>query len=349
LDENLLKDLEKLEGIKELHLYQRINTKFYVDENKDFMSKDLKDSLARGKKSRDKLYASIYALTEKDFKNLLEANNISNASYVLVNKISKDNTTPYAFRDYIKISDEERGHLTLKYNAKGRSMKIKVDASIEEMPYELEAHKSNEIAIYTSENSLRDFIDEYGMDEADPIYYYDIKIKTGENPEKIFEKAEKIISSYVAKSDHGTATDSLREAASKEQLRNERLLNLSIQIILITIALSNAYNSFKGNLRARANDFKLLATTGMTEKQMEGMVFTEGKILFKNIFLAYILLFIVGILMRAYRSNYDLAFGIKGLLANMNYIPLIMVFVFMIVGVLVAIKSGLRIVNENSD
>ena len=132
-------------------------------------------------------------------------------------------------------------------------------------------------------------------------------------------------------------------------MRNEKLLNLGIQIILITIALSNAYNSFKGNLRARANDFKLLSTTGMTEKQMEKMVFGEGKILFKNIFLAYIFMFIIEIALRAYRSNYELAFAIKGLITNMNYIHLIVVFVFMIAGVLFAIKSGFKTINENSD
>ena len=83
----------------------------------------------------------------------------------------------------------------------------------------------------------------------------------------------------------------------------------------------------------------------MTEKQMEKMVFGEGKILFKNIFLAYIFMFIMGIALRAYRSSYELGFAI----INMNYIPLIIVFVFMISGVLLAIKSGFKTINENSD
>ncbi|WP_368347085.1 hypothetical protein [Peptostreptococcus anaerobius] len=122
---------------------------------------------------------------------------------------------------------------------------------------------------------MKKFVDEYGIDEGNPVYYYFVKINADNNKEKVFEYSEKVISNYVPKSDHGTATDIVREAASKEQTRNERLLNLAIQIILITIALSNAYNSFKGNLRARTNDFKLLSTAGMTEKQMEKMVFGE--------------------------------------------------------------------------
>ena len=349
LDENLLADLEKVDGIKELHLYQRNDTKFYVDDNKDFISKDLKNSLDGGKIAKDSLYASLYALTDEDFEELLKENNISNASYLLLNKIRKDNKTPYAFSEYIKISDKGFGDITLKYNADGKSMPIKIDSSIDELPYNLEAYNDNEIPIFTSTSSMRKFIDEYGIDEGNPVYYYFVKIKADKNKEKVFEDAEKVISNYVPKSDHGTSTEIIRSAMDKEQTRNEKLLNLGIQIILITIALSNAYNSFKGNLRARANDFKLLSTTGMTEKQMEKMVFGEGKILFKNIFLAYIFMFIIGIALRAYRSNYELVFAIKGLITNMNYIPLIVVFVFMIAGVLLAIKSGFKTINENSD
>ena len=349
LDKNFVHDIEKVEGIDQLHVYQRVDTKFYVGENEDFISKDLNEALNSGKIPEDKLHSNIYALTDEDFEKLLKENNISDAKYLLLNKIPKDSRSPYSFNEYIKISDKDTGKVTLKYNADGKSMPIKIDSSIDEMPYNLEAYNDNQISIFTSESTMKKFIDEYGIDKSDPVYYYFVKIKAEKNKEKVFEDAEKVISNYVPKSDHETSTEILREATSKEQTRNERLLNLAIQIILITIALSNAYNSFKGNLRARAYDFKLLSTAGMTEKQMEKMVFGEGKILFKNIFLAYIFMFIIGIALRAYRSNYELAFAIKGLITNMNYIPLIIVFVFMIAGVLFAIKSGFKTINENSD
>lgn len=349
LDKNFVHDIEEVEGIDQLHVYQRVDTKFYLGDNKDFISKDLKEALKSGKIPEDKLYSNIYALTDEDFEKLLNENNISNAKYLLLNKIPKDSGSPYSFNEYIKISDKDTGKVTLKYNANGKSMPIKIDSSIDEMPYNLEAYNDNQISIFTSKSTMKKFIDEYGIDEGNPVYYYFVKIKADNNKEKVFEDAEKIISNYVPKSDHGTSTEIIRAAMDKEQIRNERLLNLAIQIILITIALSNAYNSFKGNLRARANDFKLLSTTGMTEKQMEKMVFGEGKILFKNIFLVYIFMFIMRIALRAYRSNYELGFAIKGLITNMNYIPLIVVFVFMIAGVLFAIKSGLKTINENSN
>lgn len=349
LDKNFVHDIEEVEGIDQLHVYQRVDTKFYLGDNKDFISKDLNEALNSGKIPEDKLYSNIYALTDEDFEKLLKENNISDAKYLLLNKIPKDSGSPYSFNEYIKISDKDTGKVTLKYNANGKSMPIKIDSSIDEMPYNLEAYNDNQISIFTSESSMKKFIDEYGIDEGNPVYYYFVKIKADNNKEKVFEDAEKVISTYVPKSDHGTSTEILKAAMDKEVIRNERLLNLAIQIILITIALSNAYNSFKGNLRARANDFKLLSTTGMTEKQMEKMVFGEGEILFKNIFLAYIFMFIIGIALRAYRSNYELGFAIKGLITNMNYIPLIVVFVFMIAGVLFAIKSGFKTINENSD
>ncbi|HFK1362589.1 TPA: FtsX-like permease family protein [Streptococcus pyogenes] len=349
LDKNFVHDIEKVEGIDQLHVYQRVDTKFYAGENEDFISKDLNEALNSGKIPEDKLYSNIYALKDEDFEKLLNENNISNAKYLLLNKIAKDSRSPYSLNEYIKISDKDTGKVTLKYNAQGKPINIKIDASIDEMPYDLEAYNDNEISIFTSESTMKKFIDEYGIDEGNPVYYYFVKIKADKNKEKVFEDAEKVISNYVPKSDHGTSTEIIKAAMNKEQMRNERLLNLAIQIILITIALSNAYNSFKGNLRARANDFKLLSTAGMTEKQMEKMVFGEGKILFKNIFLAYVFMFIIGIALRAYRSDYELGFAIKGLITNMNYIPLIVVFVFMIVGVLFAIKSGFKTINENSD
>ena len=349
LDKNFVHDIEKVEGIEQLHVYQRVDTKFYLGDNKEFISNDFMEALNSGKIPEDKLYSNIYALTDEDFEKLLNENNISNAKYLLLNKIPKDSKSPYSFNEYIKISDKDTGKVTLKYNANGKPISINIDSSIDEMPYNLEAYNDNQISIFTSESTMKNFIDEYGIDEGNPVYYYFVKIKADEDKEKVFEDAEKVISNYVPKSDHGTSTEIIRAAIDKEQTRNERLLNLAIQIILITIALSNAYNSFKGNLRARANDFKLLSTTGMTEKQMEKMVFGEGKILFKNIFLAYIFMFIMGIALKAYRSNYGLGFAIKGLIINMNYIPLLIVFVFMIAGVLLAIKSGFKTINENSD
>lgn len=213
--------MEKVKGIEQFHIYQRIDTKFYAGENDDFISKDLNEALNNGKIPEDKLYSNIYALTDEDFEKLLKENNISNASYLLLNKIAKDNKTPYTFNEYVKISDKDTGKVTLKYNAQGKPINIKIDASIDEMPYDLEAYDNNQIPIFTSESNMRKFIDEYGVDESNPVYYYFVKIKADKNKEKVFEDAEKVISTYVPKSDHGTSTEIIRAATNKEQTRNE--------------------------------------------------------------------------------------------------------------------------------
>ncbi|MDY3007036.1 ABC transporter permease [Anaerococcus porci] len=350
LDKNLVKDLEKVKGIDQLHIYQKNDTKFYVDDNKDFISKDLKESLDSGKKTKDKLYARIYTLTDADFEKLLKENNLSKASYILLNKIAKENKTPYAFKEYINISDKKNGEVSLRYyNKYAESMPVKIDGTIDEMPYDLEAYDSNEIAIFTGESNFKEFVEKYGIDKSNPVYYYSVKFKVENNKDKVFGEAENVISTYVSKSDHDTTTDIVKAAMDKEERRNTGLLNLAIQIILITIALSNAYNSFKGNLRARSTDFKLLSTTGMTEKQMRKMVFLEGKSLFVNILLAYILMFFAGITARAYRSDYNLSFAIKELILNINYLPILIIFILIIFGIILAISSGLKIMRDNSN
>ncbi|MDU5912673.1 MAG: hypothetical protein E6Z21_00090 [Anaerococcus vaginalis] len=59
------------------------------------------------------------------------------------------------------------------------------------------------------------------------------------------------------------------------------------------------------NLISRKRDFKLLNTFGMTEKQVNKMVFLEGKIVFLNFLLIYTLMFLSIIFLRAYRSDYE--------------------------------------------
>lgn len=211
---------------------KRVDTKFYLGDNKDFISNDLMEALNSGKISEDKLYSNIYALTDEDFEKLLKENNISNAKYLLLNKIPKDSRSAYSFNEYIKISDKDTGKVTLKYNADGKSMPIKIDSSIDEMPYNLEAYNDNQISIFTSESNIQKFIDEYGIDEGNPVYYYFVKIKLIIIKKKYLKMRK--LSNYVPKFDH-RIIEIIRAAMDKEQTRNERFLNLAIQIILITI------------------------------------------------------------------------------------------------------------------
>ena len=114
------------------------------------------------------------------------------------------------------------------------------------------------------------------------------------------------------------------------------------------LALSNAYNSFHGNLRARRREFQLLSTAGMTEKQIKKMIYGESKILFRNAAIFYIAVFILAISVRSYRSEYEFVFISKEILFNLNYVPILMIFVVMVLGILLAIRSGIKTILDDN-
>ena len=343
LDRDLISDIKGVEGIDEFHIYESKNFKFFLDENGGFLSDELQKAIEQGRKYKDDLYASVYGLSDEDYQSILKENGLeSTTAYVMLNKIAEDNTTPFAFRSYMPITSAESKEINLKYNAEGKVMTVPIEGYIDEFPYELESPGKNGIYIFTQMSNLEAFIREHGQDEGDPVNYYNIKIKEKDNLREISDKCERIILSYVPASDHSTTTDMMRAALNEEQSRNEHLLNAGIQIILLVIALSNAYNSFHGNLRSRKREFQVLSTVGMTEKQMKDMIFSESKILFRKTFVTYILVFCLAIATRAYRSNFDFGFAIKEIAFNLNYIPIILIFTVMVLGVLLAIKSSIK-------
>lgn len=343
LERALMDDMKGVEGIDELHIYEKKSFKFFLNDNKGFLSDEFQDAIAEGRKNKDDLYASICGLSDEDYQAVLKENGLeSTASYVLLNKIADDNNAPYAFRTYMPITSSEGKEINLKYNAEGKVMTVPIDGYIDEFPYDLESHGKNGIYIFTDMSNLEAFIREYGQDEGDPVNYYNIKIKARDNLDVIADKCERIILSYIPKSDHITSTDILSAALDEEQSRNEHMLNTGIQIILLIIALSNAYNSFHGNLRSRKGEFQVLSTVGMTEKQMKNMIFSESKILFINILAAYTLIFCLAIGSRALRSNFDFCFAVREIVYNLNYIPIVLIFLVMALGIFLATSSSVK-------
>ena len=346
IDRQLFEELNRVNSIDELHIYEDKSFKFYLKDNNGFESDELKEAFDSGSKSAEDMYVNIIGLQENDFENLIYANELSeDSNYVLLNKTPERNNTPYSFRKYIRLTGSDNKDLVLRYNAEGKQMPIHIDGYINEFPFGLDGQNKNGVYVFTRMENLENFIDKYGQDEGDPVNYYTVKMKIRkENLDKISDKCERIISSYVPESDHSTTNDLLNEAADNEQLRNEHLLNFGIQIILIILALSNAYNSFHGNLRARKREFQLLSTVGMTEKQIKKMIFGESKILFRYSAIFYIGIFILSIFVRSYRSQYEFAFISKEILLNLNYVPIILIFGVIVVGVLLAIRSSIKMI-----
>lgn len=344
IDRQLIDELNRVDGIDELHIYEDKSFKFYLKDNMGFESAELKKAFETGRKDADNLFVNMVGLSEEDYKSVISMNHLNrDANYILLNKTTDKDSSPYAFRQYIRLTEKNDKDLVLRYNAEGKQMPIHIDGYIVDFPFGLDGQNKNGIYVFTRMENLEDFIDKYGQDEGDPVNYYTVKMKTSkENLDKVSDKCERIIASYVPESDHSTTNDLLQEAADHEQLRNEHLLNLGIQIILIILALSNAYNSFHGNLRARKREFQLLSTVGMTEKQIKKMVFGESKILFGYSALFYVGIFIVAVFVRSYRSPYELAFIAKEIVLNLNYVPILLIFGVIVSGVLLAMNGSIK-------
>ncbi|MEI3611440.1 ABC transporter permease [Pseudogracilibacillus sp. SO30301A] len=342
LDDEMVSKINDVEGIDELHVYQHKDFKFFLEDNEKFISNELSNALVDGEKRADDMYVRIYGLSDNDYKNILKENSLDNdEGYILLNKTPQSNFIPYTFREYIPLTEEDN-EIVVRYNAEGKTMNIPISEYIDTFPYELDVHGESGVYIFTTMNKLEEFFEENGTDEGDPVNYYTIQLKANQDLAKVSDESERIISSFIPESDYSTSTILLTEAMNNEQIRNEHLLNAGIQIIMLIIALSNAYNSFHGNLRARKREFQLLSTIGMTEKQIKKMILSESRFLFTKTFIAYIAVFIGIVIARVYRSNYGFGFGLKELLSNINYIPIILVFIITLLGVLFAIRSSIQ-------
>lgn len=343
LSKGLLKEIHGLKGVDDLHIYWDKSFKFYLEDNKGFESDDLKKAFETGGKEKDNLYVNIIGLHGKEFDKVVSMNKLDRGlNYILLNRTPDNNKTPYSFRNYIKLTNNDEKDLVLRYNIDGKPMSVHVDGYIDKFPFDLKGQEASGIYLFTRMENLESFVEKYGQDSGDPTNSYIIKMKIKKNLTRVSDSCEKIISSYIAKSDHSTTNKILNQASKREQTRNEHMLNLGIQVILVLLALSNAYNSFHGNLRARKREFQLLSTAGMTEKQIKKLIYGEIKILFKYATVFYVLMFVLAVCARSYRSNYDFAFVSKEILFNINYIPIILVFGVMVAGILMAIRSGIR-------
>lgn len=348
VDRNLLSDLHKLENVDEIHIYGYKNFKFFLDDNETVISDEMTQAINNNLKESDSYFVTIYGLEENDFNKILEDNEIGkgNDKFILLNKTCLDENKPYQFRDYIPLSNNVNAEIGVRYNADGNLVNIPISGFIESFPYELEAYNKRGVYIFTTLDSLEHFIEKNGQDEGDPVNYYRVRLKTTSDLNIVTKHFQDTISSYIAKSDYFLSNDIIKEAAYKEQLRNEHLLNLGIQCILLIIALSNAYNSFHGNLRARRRDFQLLISTGMTGKQINKMIFLEGSFILLKTIIIYLIVFVLLILGKSYRQHF--IFSPVEILVNINFIPIILLFVITAFGIFYAIHSGKKnILNDD--
>ena len=215
INKQLVSELYLLDEIDEIHVYEDKSFKFYLSDNKGFYSDELKNAFESGNKSAEDMYVNIIALHKQDFDKVIYINKLGkDAKYILLNKTPEKNNTPYSFRKYISLTNSDNKELVLRYNADEKKMPIHIDAYIKYFPFDLEAQNQKGIYVFTTMENLEKFIEAYGQDKADPTRYYNIKLKAKKNLDKVSDNCERIISSYIPKSDRSTSNDILRQEAT---------------------------------------------------------------------------------------------------------------------------------------
>lgn len=350
LNKNLIEDIKKLANVDELHIYSYKTYKFFLDDNSDVISDEMDRSIKEGMKTSDseRYYLTIYGFEKEDFDNILKENNLEykDNMYILLNKTCLDENVPYQMREYIPLVKDDKTQISARYSMEDDLINIPIADSIYEFPYELQSYDKREVSVFTTMENLEELILKTGKDKNDPVNYHQVKLKTKSDLNMVTDDYLNTIYKYITKRDHNTSNDILKEAYRKEQIRNEHFLNLGIQMIFLIIALSNAYNSFHGNLRARKKDFQLLISAGMTEKQINKMISLEGFYLLRNVSIVYILPFFSIVFIKSYRNKF--MFKPLKIIGNINFVPIILLFAITTAGIFFAVNSGRKsIVNED--
>lgn len=346
LSKDLKNELSQLKNINQNHLYQTLEFKFFPKDNQESLSKDLKEAMDHGKKGKEDYALRMLVLSDQDFSTILNENKQDSTTlFFAYDKICKEDIRPYSKRTYIPLFQETASSIKVRHNIESQPMTIPLSGKVINFPFSLEPISHKCIYVFTNQKGLFHFLDTYGQDPADTNFYYSLKIQSKDNLESLTQKSKAILEAHIPKQDFHLTNSHLLEALNKEQERNEHLLNGGIQAIFLAIALSNAFSSFSGNIQARRKDFHILSTLGMTDKQMEKMIQLEGlKILLKTILL-YLLVFSAYLLLFSWRHRW--VYSPIEILMRINYIPLLLLFSLLSLGVHLAIISGKRKIFTN--
>jgi putative ABC transport system permease protein len=348
VENQLVDNLYGIENIDEIHFYSYQSAKFYMTDNKEKLSDEFKDAIDKGNRTFNNPYAMIYGLEDEDFEKLIKNENIEadKDGFILLDSTPENNiNVPYVDRNYIPILKPDEDEINIQDNKYAPVEKIKIIGKIKKFPFDLDAYSSNGIAIFTSKSNFDKWISSTNVDID--ILHHNVKLKTSRKDLGNVTNAFKdVLFSHISSTDVYFMNDFIEEGYDKEVKHNELFFSLGIQAIFLIIALSNAYNSFHGNLQARKNDFALLRSVGMTEDQIDKMLNYEGFLLVKRVIILYLIMLVGGIFARCIRKHW--IFSPIQVFANLNYISIVIFFVISILGIYFAIRSGKKyILNQN--
>ncbi len=350
LDQNISRELIRLQGVESPHLYQTQSFKFYLADNPEFLSKEAAQSLKDGVKAEDRLYVQMIGLSNEDFQEIKKVHKLDEKiNSVLLNRTPENGQSAYVFWEFIPWTEKDKDILKIRYSEDGKTMDVPFAGWIEEFPYDLEGYSNQGLILVTTMDEMNQFYKTYGMDPGYPVQNYTIKYRDAKDLGKSTREVEDILLEHYPSSDISINNDILDDAIEQEENRNVRMLNLGIQLILFMIALSNAYNSFHSNIIARSQEFNLLNTVGMTKNQIKKMLYGEGGQLMLHTFIFGLLFFIIAVIIRSIRGNLATGFTIRALLIRINYLPLLVNFLVMGLGVALSVWSGIRTLSNEGE
>lgn len=341
-------DLREI-GIKDIHAFSSYSFRYLPEENAGFLSTELGTVLEEAEREY-RLKVTVYGLVDSDFQALLRSHGFqmdAAEGFLLLDRTAQDPTQAYSRRSYIPLSSPEADELVVVDEGTKKRWNLPITGRIEEFPYELNPLWPDEIALFTSMSWLEEFRLEQGLVDEDRPFTY--RIRAYAPLDELSEATDSVLNvlyRYVPQSD-AFANNQLTEAASKkEQYRNELLLTISAQIMLLVIGASNAYNSVNMNLRARTRDFALLRSVGMTGDQLRSMLRYEGYFLIRRVADSYILMLAAGIVAVAAKKRF--MFTPWQIALHLNFPLLVLFFSISLAGVWAALRScRQRVLSQN--
>ncbi len=337
----LFSDLKEISGLHEYHCFTSYSFPFLPTENPDFISEEFNTAF-RNNRRKYPGSVTLYGLEDSDYQTLLIKNGYNlkrDNGFLLLNLTTENPQKAYQHRTYIPLAKEYLTNLTVIDDKDQKKYNLPIAGEITEFPFGLNPLWSHEIALFTSLSKLEDFLLENDkIDENSSLKY---TIRMAADPEFLEKATEAFLTTlhrHIPPSDTFIRNYFLDLSEQKEQYRNELLLTISIQLLLVLIGFSNAYNSVHMNLKARTRDFALLRSVGMTEDQLKKMLGYEMFFLGRRILFYYIVMLAIGVWGLAAKKHF--MFSPWQLALHLNYPLLFVFFAISLLGIWAAMESG---------
>lgn len=271
--ENLLEEIEKIEGIESCISYRKVMTDTTISGQK--FSQELK---ATGIENLTEMIASdidknyvfsapIYILDNTSFEKYCMEQNIVQTDVVAINKIWDSLHSNRKYREYIPLVDTQ---YPLTIVLAGNELNI--DSYADEMPRIRDEYKQYSLTLIASQNFYNGIASALPVSEAT----YNIFLTATEKDKEVQEQLKSLLQGYGEYS-----LESRMEAEQSEQkMRNGmKTFIWSFAAIIACIGIANIFSFTLGQIMQRRKEFARYFTIGLSGKGMKKILFMESIII----------------------------------------------------------------------